>query len=82
MVVLILKIITRTINLIAGNGAYLIHEKQTRYTLIHSMNIDDSGHKVGSTKVNEYVSTATVKIECYRYQLSDGLASDKAIKCP
>lgn len=44
-------------NHLIADGAYLINEKQTDYTLIHSMNIDDVGHKFGSQS-KEYVQTA------------------------
>lgn len=40
-----------------ADGAFLIREKQTDYTLIHSMNIDDVGHKFGSQS-KEYVQAA------------------------
>ncbi|SEL07946.1 Type I phosphodiesterase / nucleotide pyrophosphatase [Carnobacterium iners] len=40
-----------------ADGAYLINEKQTDYILIHSMNIDDIGHKFGSQS-KEYVQAA------------------------
>lgn len=40
-----------------GDGEYLIRQKGTDYTLIHSMNIDDAGHKYGSNS-KEYVQAA------------------------
>lgn len=44
-------------NHLIADGAFLIREKQTEYTLIHSMNIDDIGHKFGSQS-KEYVQAA------------------------
>ena len=44
-------------NHLMADGAYLIREKQTDYTLIHSMNIDDIGHKFGSQS-KEYIQAA------------------------
>lgn len=43
------------------DGDYLIQEKQTDYTLIHTMNIDDVGHRYGSDS-KEYVQQ-TVAID-------------------
>ncbi|ANZ96339.1 alkaline phosphatase family protein [Brochothrix thermosphacta] len=43
------------------DGDYLIQQKQTDYTLIHTMNIDDVGHRYGSDS-KEYVQQ-TVAID-------------------
>lgn len=40
-----------------ADGAFLIRDKQTDYTLLHSMNIDDTGHKFG-LQSKEYVQAA------------------------
>jgi predicted AlkP superfamily pyrophosphatase or phosphodiesterase len=40
-----------------ADGDYLIRKKATDYTLIHSMNIDDAGHKFGADS-KEYVQAA------------------------
>lgn len=42
---------------LVADGAYLISQKGTDYTLIHSMNIDDAGHKYGADS-KEYVQAA------------------------
>ncbi len=40
-----------------SDGAYLIEQTNANYTLIHSMNIDDAGHRYGSDS-KEYVQAA------------------------
>ena len=42
---------------LVADGEYLIRQKGTDYTLIHSMNIDDAGHKYGADS-KEYVQAA------------------------